>query len=243
MPIASEAEIRNAYQDEAASERYIDIRFMSELNRLLNDRQVATIQRVLDQAQPQQILEIAPGPGRITRQLRLTGRLVCLEYNLSMIAQGRPAVGAPASWVRGNGFRLPFAAQFDLVYAFRFVRHFHREDRERLYREVSRVLKPGGLFLMDAVNQRVSQPLRDAHPEEYPIYDKLYREADLCAEMTLAGLEPITIKPVQKYYTWQSVSQILIGPRANWLNRWLIRGLERLPRRDGLEWIVTCRRV
>jgi ubiquinone/menaquinone biosynthesis C-methylase UbiE len=242
MPIASEAEIQQAYQDEAVAARYVDIRFASELHRLLNDRQVAAVQRVLDQARPQHILEIAPGPGRITRQLRPTGRLVCLEYNSSMIAQGRAAVGAPVTWVRGNGFRLPFAEQFDLVYSFRFVRHFHHEDRERLYREIRRVLKPGGLFLMDAVNRRVSQPMRDAHPEEYPIYDKLYRAEELRGELTRTGLEPITLMPVQKFYSWQSLSQVLIGPRANWLNRWIIRGLERLPRRDGLEWIVTCHR-
>jgi ubiquinone/menaquinone biosynthesis C-methylase UbiE len=242
MPIASEAEIQQAYQDDASAARYIEIRFESELNRLLNGRQVAAIQRVLDQAEPHHILEIAPGPGRITRQLRPTGRLVCLEYNQSMIEQGRPAVGAPVTWVRGNGFRLPFAEQFDLVYSFRFVRHFHHEDRTRLYSEVKRVLKPGGLFLLDAVNRRVSQPLRNAHPEEYPIYDKLYREEELRGELTQAGLEPIAIEPVQRFFTWQSLSQVLIGPRANWLNRWIIRGLERLPRRDGLEWIVTCHR-
>jgi SAM-dependent methyltransferase len=242
MPLASEAEIQQAYRDEADAARYVAIRFASELHGLLHDRQVAAVQRVLDQARTRYALEIAPCPGRITRHVRPTGWLVCLEYNLSMIAQGRPAVGAPVSWVRGNGFRLPFAELFDLVYTYRFVRHFHREDRERLYGEIRRVLKPGGRFVLDAVNRRISQPMRDAHPEEYRIYDDLYHEEELREELTGAGLEPIAIEPVQKSYSWQALSQVLIGPRANRLNRWVIRGLEGLPRRQNLEWIVTCHR-
>ena len=36
---------------------------------------------------------------------------------------------------------------------------------------------------------------------------------------------------------------VAIYGQAGWLNRLVIRGLERLPRRDGLEWVVTCRRA
>jgi SAM-dependent methyltransferase len=145
--------------------------------------------------------------------------------------------------VRGDGFRLPFGPAFDLVYSFRFIRHFLRPDRERLYGEVRRVLQPGGHFIMDAVNERVSRPLRQAHPEDYPIYDELYQEDALRRELAGAGLQVMTLEPVQKFFGWQSGSQILLGPRANWLNRWVIRALERLPGRNPLEWIVTCRRA
>src|SRR5262249_4547749 len=132
---------------------------------------------------------------------------------------------------------------FDLVYSFRFLRHFRRDDRNRLYAEIQRVLRPGGYFLMDAVNERVSRPLREANPEDYPIYDVLYTEEELRRELTTAGLEPVELRPVQKFYRWQYRSQVLLGPRANWLNRLVIRGLEHLPAGHGLEWIVTCRRA
>jgi hypothetical protein len=89
----------------------------------------------------------------------------------------------------------------------------------------------------------VSRPLREAHPEEYPVYDKLYRAEELHDELAAAGFEAVALEPVQKFLAPQSWSQWLVGPRANWLNRLLVRALERLPRRDGLEWIVTCRRA
>lgn len=242
-PASSPEEIQAAYSGSAVAAGYVRQRFESELNQLLHDRQRAAVQRAIDRVRPAHALEIAPGPGRLTRDVKPPGSLVCLEYNWGMIDQGRAACGARAFWVRGNGFHLPFAPHFDLVYSFRFVRHFHREDRERLYAEVRRVLNPGGLFVMDAVNEAVSRPLREASPKDYPIYDELYRPEALRAELRGAGLEPLGLRPVQKCLRWQSRSQVLLGPRANWLNRLVIRALERLPWRDGLEWVVTCRRV
>jgi SAM-dependent methyltransferase len=161
-----------------------------------------------------------------------------------MIEQGRAACPPDhCTWVRGNGFQLPVGPHFDLAYTFRFVRHFHRADRERLYAELRRALRPGGWLVLDAVNRRISEPLRQAHPEEYPVYDQLYHPAELLEELAQAGFGEITLEPVQKRWTLQSRCQTLLGPRMGWLNRFVIRALERLPARDGLEWIVTCRRA
>jgi len=243
MALATETEIQGAYEGKDVASRYVDERFRSEVHRLLHDRQVAAIQRAIGCIPAGRVLEIAPGPGRLTRQIRPSGSLVCLEYNEGMVERGRQASAGKALWVRGNGFQLPFAEAFDLVYTFRFVRHFRRADRDRLYGEVRRVLKPGGYFLLDAVNDRISRPLRAAHPEEYPIYDKLYQAQELRDELRGAGLPPLSLEPVQKFMHCQGWSQTYLGPRWNWLNRLIVRCLERLPRREGLEWIVTCRRL
>jgi SAM-dependent methyltransferase len=241
--LASEAEIKLAYRDEATASRYIAERFENELNLLLHERQVAAVQRSIDCHRPERTLEIAPGPGRLTRHLQPSGLLACLEYNEAMIGEGRKAAPSESVWIRGDGFRLPFAVGFDLIYSFRFIRHFHRRPREWLYEEIRRLLRPGGIFLMDAVNRRVSAPLREKRPDDYPIYDKLYRRGELIEELRGAGFEPISTEPVQKFYRCQSLCQNLLGPRSHRLNRLAIRGLERLPRGDGLEWIVTCRRA
>lgn len=241
--LATKREIGAYYEGASTAQGYVEARFASELQRLLHDRQRAAVQRALDWVRPARTLEIAPGPGRLTRDVRPTGSLVCLEYNEGMIGEGRMACTTRPAWVRGDGFRLPFAGGFDLVYSFRFVRHFRRADRERLYAEVRRVLEPGGLFVMDAINRRVSGPLREASPESYPIYDELYRPGEVRAELAGAGLEVLELEPVQKFFRWQYRSQVLLGPRANRLNRLVVRGLERLPGREPLEWIVTCRRA
>lgn len=243
MVLATETEIQDAYQGEETASGYVRERFATQLTRLLHDRQVRAVQRVIDRVRSASILEIAPGPGRLTRHVRPSGKLICLEFNEGMIAQGQAACGERAEWVRGNAFQLPFGQAFDLVYSFRFVRHFHRADRDRLYAEVRRVLRPGGHFLMDAVNALVSRPLREANPEQYPIYDKLHDEQELRDELTRAGFQGLTLEPIHRFYRWQYRSEVLLGPRADWVNRLVIRALESLPTRGGLEWIVTCQRA
>jgi ubiquinone/menaquinone biosynthesis C-methylase UbiE len=235
--------LHNLYEGKDVAQKYITKRFASEIGRLVHDRQVGFVNRVVQSVQPNRILEIAPGPGRLTRDVNSTGELFCLEYNRSMIEEGRSFCGNATQWVQGDGFELPFPQVFDLVYSFRFIRHFHRSERERLYSEVRRVLRPKGYFLLDAVNEKFSKALRVAHPEQYPIYDKLYRKRELRRELVSAGFEPLAINPVQKCYPCQYWSQILLGPRANWANRLLLRTVERVPAVAGLEWVITCRRV
>ena len=244
MTLQTESEIQNSYSDPTKAQEYVEQRFTSELMALLHERQVAAVNRVMHQQQPHDALEIAPGPGRLTRDVRPAGRLVCLEFNEAMIDVGRSATTNGAEWMQGNAFELPFSEEFDFAYSFRFIRHFKREDRERLYKQIRGTLKPGGTLVMDAVNAVVSKPLRDANPEGYPIYDKLYEtEDELRAEQQEAGFEVVSIDPVQRWFGPQCKAQILLGPRSRLLCRMVIRTLERLRRGPALEWIVTCRRA
>ena len=240
---ASEDEVRGWYQDCEVAKQYIEHRFASELGRLLHDRQVCVVNRVSTMYRQERVLEIAPGPARLTQDVRMSGMLVCVEYNQPMIAVGRRACNDRTQWVRGNAFALPVQGPFDLVYSFRFIRHFRRPDRFRLYKQISRVLRPGGYLLLDAVNGRVSGPLRRAHTERYSIYDKLYRDQrELCQELEEARFEVMELESVQRCYRTQYQAQVLLGPRSAWLARLVIRCLERLSWGPGLEWIVTCRR-
>src|SRR5688572_5565825 len=104
MTLATENEIQSAYRGNDTAQAYVDQRFVSELNRLLHERQVAAVQRVMDEQQPARTLEVAPGPGRITRDVRPTGQLVCLEYNEGMIAEGRANTPSSVQWQQGNAF-------------------------------------------------------------------------------------------------------------------------------------------
>ena len=244
MALATEKEIRQSYEDPAVAEEYVESRFANELMSLLHDRQVSAVNRVMRDESPRVSLEVAPGPGRITRDVVAHAELVALEHSAAMLAQARQRCGQGISWVQGNGFELPFdECQFDFAYSFRFIRHFHRGDRDRLYTELFRVLRPGGMLVLDAVNARVSGPLREANPENYPIYDKLYRdEAELRDELSAAGFEAVRVDPVQRWFWLQYQAQVLLGPRSRRMSRWIIRAAERLRRGPSLEWVVTARR-
>jgi ubiquinone/menaquinone biosynthesis C-methylase UbiE len=246
MPaVCTEATIQSQYQGNHRAQAYVAERFASELGRLLHERQIAVVNRIQAEHRPADSLEIAAGPGRLTRDVSPHGRLTCLEYNEGMIAEGKAACSPSVTWVQGNAFELPFSQnRFDFVYTFRFVRHFKRVDRDRLHAQIRRVLRPGGVFVCDAVNGVVSAPLRDANPAEYPVYDKLYdSEQDLRAELAEAGFDVLDAQPVQRWYGAQYRAQVWLGPRSRWLTRRAIWLLERMRRGPALEWIATCRRV
>jgi SAM-dependent methyltransferase len=254
MPLATEQEIQSAYRGQKLAGDYVAERFVAPLMAMLHERQVAAVNRVLREERPGRTLEVAPGPGRITREIcpRMSARgasgpqteLVCLEYNEGMIAEGRAASGPEVKWVQGNAFELPFGQEFDALYSFRFVRHFHREDRGRLYAQFRKVLQPGGWLVLDAVNEAVSGPLRKANPDDYKIYDKLYRdENELREELKAEGFEVVRLEKVQRWFPLQCRAQVLLGPRSATLCRWTIEALEWLSRGPSLEWIVTARRA
>jgi SAM-dependent methyltransferase len=133
-------------------------------------------------------------------------------------------------------------AACDLVLAFRFLRHLDLAERAHCYRELARVLRPGGLLLFDAVNERVASPLRRLAPADYPLPDALYTEAGLRAELASTPFAVAALEPVQRRYRVQRRLQILIAPRSRRLAAWAI-GIAEHGGRAPLEWVVTCRRA
>jgi ubiquinone/menaquinone biosynthesis C-methylase UbiE len=63
-----------------------------------------------------------------------------------MIQVGRAGSNKQVMWVRGNGFQLPFGQVFDFVYSFRFLRHFHREDRGAYMPRLNECCDPEVIF-------------------------------------------------------------------------------------------------
>lgn len=242
-------EIRDAYRDEGVAREYIGRRFQEPLGALLHDRQVAAVRGVLRRTSPGRVLELAPGPARLTVDLAGDiGRLgTAVDASLQMLEEARRrlrAAQADGGWkfVQADAFNLPLGGPFDLVYTFRLIRHFGDEDRRRIYRQLHRVMRPGGRLVFDAVNERVSAPLRERNPEEYRHYDALLTADGVRRELGECGFDVESLEGVQHRVEVQHRLQTLVAPRS----RPLARGLMELVERTGgepLEWIVTCRRV
>jgi ubiquinone/menaquinone biosynthesis C-methylase UbiE len=243
-PISDALSIAAVYRGKSKAKQYCAIRFESELMRLLHQRQVASVQGIMRDHQPVRSLEVAPGPGRITRDIIASGELDCLELNEGMIEEGKQHCDSRVRWIQGSAFDLPFdPCTYDFAYSFRFIRHFHYQVRRKLLLQLNRVIKPDGFLVIDAVNQLVSGPLRKASKDAYPIYDKLYEnEQSLRQELSEFGFEVVHIDPVQRWFHRQYQAQILLGPRSPRLCRAVIRLLERMGKGPSLEWIVTARK-
>ena len=245
--IQGAADLRDAYRDDRVASAYVEERFRAPLGALLHQRQVAAMRSVIGRARPGRVLEIAPGPARLTVDVApmLGAPPVVIDASPQMLVQARrrlAAVNHRASLVEGDAFQLPFPAMFDLVYTFRLIRHFDDPDRARLYRQIARVLKPGGYLVFDAVNERVSRPMRErARPGDHQHFDALLKPEDVIRELSDEGFAVERLIGVQHRYPLLQQIQILVGPRSSVLARGAMEVVDRLGG-EPLEWVVVCRR-
>jgi SAM-dependent methyltransferase len=143
--------------------------------------------------------------------------------------------------VRGDAFHLPIAAAtFDAAFTLRFVRHFAAGDRARLYAELRRVLRPGGVLLVDAQNRAVRP---GGHVERHPVYDELYTPESLRDELAdhgfrLAGLHGMLWHHRVQRRLNRLRAYGLAGPA-----RRLIAALEHLPSARPSFWMVVAERA
>ena len=240
--------IRAAYQDAGVARRYVEERFTTPLGGLLHDRQREVLRSVIAAHPNADVLEIAPGPARLTTGvIDLVGQLTLLDASAEMLGEAKRRLSSIAAdtrctLVRGDAFCLPFPTRFDLVYSFRLIRHFNTEDRQRLYREAARVLKPGGRLVFDFVNERVYEPLR-AVADGGQHYDASLRRDALIAELKAAGFEVESLAGVHHRYGTLHRLQVLVAPRSAPLARMAMNVVDRVGGGEPLEWVVTCRRV
>ena len=95
------------------------------------------------------LLEVGAGHGAATAHLRNNvARVTSLEYDAKSIQQLKTKL-TESEALRGDGARLPFPGKtFSCVIAILVVHHLEsRQQQDRLFAEVFRVLRPGGIFL------------------------------------------------------------------------------------------------
>jgi len=98
----------------------------------------------------QDVLEVGPGPGLTTDLLRRRyGKLTCLEIDSKLAESLRRRLGGSHVTVRlGDGAEMPFEdGSFTGAVSFTMLHHMASASlQDRLFREVFRVLAPGGVY-------------------------------------------------------------------------------------------------
>jgi ubiquinone/menaquinone biosynthesis C-methylase UbiE len=244
-PIDRPHELKRYYQDKDVAEDYMRRRTGQPLNGVLHRRQVRFLNEHLAARATGAVLEIACGPGRLTAAMRGVRMGVAVDSSAEMLATAQRRMnGTAGSWsfLRTDAFVLPFQSEsFDAVYTLRFVRHFQLPERQRLYREVRRVLRPRGVFMVDALNRDVSHPYRVKRGlESYHIYDVLYRREEIEAELQEAGFRVAAIEGMIKHFSVQRRLNRLRRLRLDAVATALIASLERVPSTNPSGWMLLC---
>ncbi|MEE4545000.1 class I SAM-dependent methyltransferase [Streptomyces sp. V4-01] len=94
-------------------------------------------------------LDVCCGTGAGLRALRPVCReaITGVDFSAGMLAAARAAdTTGQARWVRADVRAMPFDSAFDLAVSFGAFGHFLPAERPRLFAQVRRALRPGGLF-------------------------------------------------------------------------------------------------
>ena len=128
------------------------------------------------------MLEVACGTGVVTRALAASLSATCAitatDLNQAMVALAeRVGTSRPVTWRQADAMALPYAGEsFDVVVC-QFGAMFF-PDRVAAYREIRRVLRPGGTFLFNLWNDIeknefadvVTQALSTLYPDDPPLF-------------------------------------------------------------------------
>lgn len=244
-PLDQRDQLQAYYRDPNVVNVYIEKRTAQPFNGFLHAAQVGFINRALHERLPGRILEIAPGPARLTAELTPPVPIVVLDSSAVMLSAARERLHArnqACTFLQGDAFGLPFAdGSFDFIFVLKLIRHFRLDDRKRLYAEIRRVLKPGGALVIDAQNRAVSLPHRTRKGVgSYRIYDVLYEPGELADELEAAGFGVHRVVGIARHFALQRRLNRLRRIGLGEVGRRLIGWVERLPGGAPSTWMVLA---
>lgn len=156
------------------------------------------------------VLDVGCGGGFLAEEFAKDGfRVTGVDPSAKSIEAARKHAAANGLDIRyevGRGEDMPFPdGSFDLIACCDVLEHV--DDLQKVVREVSRLLKPGGMFFYDTVNRtwfsklaliKIWQdwPLTRCCRENTHVWEKFIKPAELIAIMQACGLVPREMKGI-----------------------------------------------
>lgn len=250
MVVIGKEEIGRAYRSDTLADDYIASRYQADpFGRALHERQARVVRKVIKGLRVRHLLEVAPGPARLTVHTPPVESACAVEQSPAMlrIASARLLERGRSDWrlILGDGFRLPLpSGRFDLAMSFKLIRHFDKPDRLALLAELRRVLRAGGHALFDVANAQATRWLLDKWGIGGSwVDDHWFTRRDFEAEMAEAGFRVERMYAVHPALRLQYYTFAALGRRSPAAATAVSRCLELATSHSPNEWVALCRRV
>jgi len=239
--------IRSLYQNASVASGYIDERFSKPLGRVQHRIQVESINNTIHRYQIDDILEVACGPARLTSDVKGFKKGIAIDTSDQMLEIARQRVKNPDKWqfVNADAFNLKLNSRSQLIYSFRFIRHFKTPDRMRLYKAFHGLLDNHGILIFDVLHYEKITFIRNMENRgQEKIYDKIYPDKKaLENEIYTAGYEILELKGgIRHFYAQAAISRISNKLKMDRIGIKMIHFLEGIPLGRPLESIIICRK-
>ncbi len=159
-----------------------------------------------------QLLDLGAGFGRLSDEYAAFGHVTLVDASPAMVEAARERVGADPrfSVVQADATDIPVATgSIDVVVAVRLILHARNPDA--VFAEVARVLRPGGLFILEFPNRnhllarirylarRQDWSPRDPDSHEYREGHFSHQPATVVRQLRVAGLVPARRRAVSLF--------------------------------------------
>jgi SAM-dependent methyltransferase len=245
--ISGKKKIKEYYEDKEIVGDYVVSRFTTAIGMMEHQTQVDFVSKAIKKYRCKKALELAPGPARITSYIKIKEG-IAMDYSDGMVkfAKERLPKSLKNNWniIQGDAFNIKYKNKFDIVFTFRFIFHFKKAERDKLYQQIKKALKKEGIFIFEAINIDVAKRIREfVGKDKYVVYDKLYTKNELIKELKSNGFKVVLIESNTKHFYAEIFISKLTGLlKLNKLGLSIIRLIEKIPSGDPYGWTILCQK-
>ena len=152
--------LKEHYNKEKIAKSYEKLRFSDLAGKIEHEVTINSINFLIKTYKPNLLLEIATGPGRITKYLKLWNEGIGIDSSENMLRLAKKNVNNP-NWkfIKSDINKMPFKKDyFDMIITFRLLIHFTNPQRENSFKKINNILKKDGILIFDIGNKDYTKP-------------------------------------------------------------------------------------
>jgi len=233
-------EIKKYYENEKLAKDYINSRFNRPLGRLIHHNQISFINKFIRDKKISSVIDVATGPGRISKDVYGFKYGLAVDNSKAMLKIANVNLNGRFNLKVVDVFKMNIGKKFDLVYSFKFIRHFDISKRRILYKSIKKLMSRNSYLIFDVPNGFIYKWHTKHYPS--PVYDEFWTKKTIIKELednefTVVSLvNNINHFKVQEFIS--KFSKIKILTYTLYL---LLRLIELVPSSQPYEWIAVAK--